>query len=176
MPIRGDVGRVKCPLRKILKCDAPEKTIDQRGYIKMYLSGKTFPTFETNLMHKPLLKILGYIDHDWFRDTKSYATTMNDLRDFLWKDTTDVMQYVPEFRDCDDFSSRLKTAYDMWVGGSNNLGEIILYPTTKTRHAQNIFFDLNSGFFYLVEPQEDGISRWNIEPIYAVEYPVKCRW
>ena len=80
-----------------------------------------------------------------------------DIKAFLAQDETNKMGYVPEERDCDDFSYRL-------------LGQFSV-PGWSDLHALNCFVTENKEF-WLVEPQNDtlqsGLLPWQGDHIRLI--------
>jgi len=81
-----------------------------------------------------------------------------DIKAFLAQDETNKMGYVPEARDCDDFSYRLMG--QLSVPGWSDLAFGILWTD---RHAMNCFITEDK-VFYFVEPQTDTLQHGGLLP------------
>ena len=86
-------------------------------------------------------------------DTVYQLATLKDIDEFLRVDQTNKMGYVPEERDCDDFSFRLMGQFSTpeWSG-------VALGIIWTDLHALNCFIDQNSEFWF-IEPQTDNIQQ-----------------
>lgn len=78
---------------------------------------------------------------------------LEDIEEFLRVDQTNKMGYIPEDRDCDDFSFRLLGQFSVpeWSG-------IALGIIWTDVHALNFFIDQNLEFWF-IEPQTDDIQQ-----------------
>ena len=81
-----------------------------------------------------------------------------DIRAFLAQDETNKMGYVPEARDCDDFSYRLMG--QLSIPGWSDLAFGIIWTNL---HAMNCFVTEDKLFYY-VEPQNDFLQHGGLLP------------
>ena len=80
-------------------------------------------------------------------------TTVEEMKRFLEFDDTDKLQYIPDYRDCDDYARLLVARVQRWTPGLA-FGYITVM---EGRHAVNIFIDVNHDVWY-IEPQSDFIK------------------
>jgi len=95
--------------------------------------------------------------HIYLSDSQYWLCSENDINTFLKVDTTNKMGYVPEERDCDDFSYRLmgQLSIPSWSG--------IAFGIVWTNlHALNCLIDDTSKFWF-IEPQSDKLQE-KLEP------------
>ena len=91
-------------------------------------------------------------------DQKYQLITKDEMQRFLGYDKTDLIKYVPEYHDCDDFSFRLMGQFSVpeWSG-------IAFGIAFSKVHAFNVFSDGREVF--IIEPQSDDV--WTIKEVPA---------
>lgn len=89
----------------------------------------------------------------YLSDTVYYLSNLEDINEFLRIDQTNKIGFVPEERDCDDFSFRLMGQFSVpeWSG-------IALGIVWTDIHALNFFIDQNQEVWF-IEPQTDDIQQ-----------------
>jgi len=90
-------------------------------------------------------------------DRKYQIISKKEMMRFLEEDKTDLIKYIPEFRDCDDISWALLGNIN-----SNRWSGIAFGFAFSKVHAFNIFCD--SKKVYIIEPQTDKIMEINKIP------------
>lgn len=88
--------------------------------------------------------------HIYLVDRIYQLIEMPEIERFLKEDKTNLIKYIPEYRDCDDFSFRLMGQFSIpeWSG--------LAFGIAFSRvHAFNLFFDGKD--VYIIEPQSDKI-------------------
>jgi hypothetical protein len=90
-------------------------------------------------------------------DRKYQLIKKAEMIDFLNYDKTDLIKYVPEYHDCDDFSFRLMGQFSIpeWSG-------IAFGIAFSKVHAFNIFISDKKEIF-IIEPQKDLV--WRIDEV-----------
>ena len=88
-------------------------------------------------------------------DEKYKLCTRENIEDFLKIDITDKLEYIDNYRDCEDYSFILiaeikKSAFSPIPFG------LIWVDTGISSHSVNIFID-NERNLYVIEPQNDSI-------------------
>jgi len=99
-----------------------------------------------------------YRYHLLISDSVYYCLRKHTAKRFLKKNKVDLLNYVSEFGDCDDFADALvgSLTKDYWPFGFA-FGELWYY-TKSYGHAINWFFDGSE--VWLIEPQTDRIYKW----------------
>ena len=93
----------------------------------------------------------------WVKSDKVYRlTTIEEMKRFLEFDDTNELEYIPEYRDCDDFARLLRARVERWTPGLA-FGYIHIKGGS---HAVNIFVDVNYDVWY-IEPGTDYIKPWD---------------
>ncbi len=115
---------------------------------------------EHNILHKLLKKELSSLFHKpviYLVDRKYQLIEKSEMERFLANDKTNLIKYVPEWHDCDDFSFRLmgQVSVPNWSG-------IAFGIAFSKVHAFNLFVDAQQKVF-LIEPQSDKI--WAIDKV-----------
>lgn len=90
-------------------------------------------------------------------DNEYKVTSFEEYQRFITCDSTDLLVYVSEFFDCDDFALRLHG--NITVPGWSDLAFGHMFTLTEnTAHAVNVFVDIDREV-WVVEPQNDHIFR-----------------
>jgi len=86
-------------------------------------------------------------------DEKYRLPDLEEVKEYLKKDKTDEMEYIPDYQDCDTFARRLWGAFAMpgW-------GDTPLTFSFSSVHAYNSITD-KTKTYYLIEPQADRVFK-----------------
>lgn len=115
---------------------------------------------ETKELHRILQKKLSGIFNKpvmYLVDRKYQLISRVEMIRFLNYDKTELIKYVPEYHDCDDFSFRLMGQFSVpeWSG-------IAFGIAFSKGHAFNIFIGSDKKI-WIIEPQKDLV--WGIDEI-----------
>jgi len=108
-------------------------------------------------------------------DEKYRLPDLKEVKEYLKKDKTDEMEYIPDYQDCDTFARRLWGAFAMPGWGDTPLtfsfssvhaynsitdkwGDTPLTFSFSSVHAYNSITD-KTKTYYLIEPQADRVFR-----------------
>lgn len=103
-------------------------------------------------LHKLLKKGLGRKAHIYLVDAKYQLIEKSEMERFLKEDKTDLLTYVPEYFDCDDFSFRLMGQFS-----TPGWGGIAFGISFSKVHAFNIFVDAQKKI-WILEPQSNNVG------------------
>lgn len=102
-------------------------------------------------------------DKIYLHDEKYYLTSWDILEDFIWRDGLDLINYLDDVRDCDNFAFAMSSIISMMLG-INSFGRASGYvygATTGNKlgaHAFNMPLTIDNGTLHLrlFEPMTDG--------------------
>jgi len=132
--------------------------------------GKPAPAKISRLINRDeVWEVLSGVHASSFSHYDNYykLTTVDELKRFLKFDDTDKLVYLPEWRDCDNFSLLLAARVQRWAPGlcfGMLQIRIEIFNTPICYHFLNVFIDdeLN---LWKIEPQTDEVT-----PLTADDY------
>lgn len=140
----------------------------ERPYIKLPVCPyKIADRFDYSVIREALHEQYGVFNNELWADTQGLKLSAEDMYRFLFADHTELYAYVAEIFDCDDFADVMYFACKIYFRGSSNLGIV-----WKDGHAMCIFYDLDTGIFWQIEPQSRRDEWSRFEAIQRV----RVRW
>lgn len=114
------------------------------------------PQGKKNIDNKSLTEILKPLGGALYLSDRQYKlVAKSEIKRFLAQDKTDLLNYVSEYFDCDDFAYRLMGQFSM--PGWAELAFGIAWGNFPKPHAINLFVDGNKKVWF-IEPQNDEIK------------------
>lgn len=89
-------------------------------------------------------------------DTSYKLVDVEHLKEWLKVDTTDILNYVPEYHDCDDFAVTLHGHLNEWDSSLATAIAKVKKDGSTSRHMMNLVIGTDMKV-YLIEPQNDNI-------------------
>ena len=119
------------------------------------INNKPAPVTKGSISYSKLNKLLeGKTEHFFNSDMTYKLVTLESMKDFLKRDTTDTFEYTKTWFDCDDFAYRLQG--NLSVPGWSDIVKGIAWTY---KHAFNIVVtpDLQ---IWIIEPQSDHMIKY----------------
>jgi len=91
-------------------------------------------------------------------DRYKWATSLDNIKDFLEYDDTDELDYRSEKFDCDNFAFRLLGQFNVHEWSKIPIGIVFVQLPDGGYHAMNICIDEDL-VVYIIEPQSDKIRK-----------------